>query len=116
MPRPPDLLDTTERIAGLLVGQGIQALVIGAAAKAAHRYVRHTEDIDLGVNVPVPELATVAGSLRAADLRGLNAVSAKKQAVAAKAGRSFLQSAMLPASVLVRLPVCPSESPALCPA
>jgi hypothetical protein len=40
MPRPPDLLDTTERIGDLLAGQGIQAMVIGAVAMAAHRYVR----------------------------------------------------------------------------
>ena len=68
MTRPADLLDTTERIAALLAEQGIQAMVIGAVAMAAHRYVRHTEDIELGVNVPVRDLATVAGSLRAAGL------------------------------------------------
>lgn len=45
MPRPPDLLDTTERIAGLLAEQGIEAMVIGAAAMAAHRYARHPEDL-----------------------------------------------------------------------
>jgi hypothetical protein len=66
MPRSPDLLDTTERIAGLLAEQGVEAMIIGAAAMAAHRYVRHTEDIDLGVNMPVRDLATVAGILRTA--------------------------------------------------
>ena len=71
MTRPPDLLDTTERIAALLAEQGIQAMVIGAAAMAAHRYVRHTEDIDLGVNVPIRDLATVAGSLRAVGLEAI---------------------------------------------
>jgi len=37
----------------MLVEQGIRAIVIGAAALAAHRYVRHTEDIDLGVDIAV---------------------------------------------------------------
>ena len=41
-------------------------MVIGAAALAAHRYVRHTEDIDLGVNVAVRELDAVAAGLREA--------------------------------------------------
>jgi hypothetical protein len=65
MPHPSDLLEATEQIADLLVKQGIEAILIGAAAMAAHRYVRHTEDIDLGVNVAVRDLATVAESLRA---------------------------------------------------
>ena len=62
----PSLLDTAERVAGLLAEQGIGAVVIGAAALAAHRYVRHTEDIDLGVNVAIRDLATVADKLREA--------------------------------------------------
>jgi len=51
MPHPPDLLDATEQIADLLERRGIHAIVIGAAAMAAHHYVRHTEDVDLGVNM-----------------------------------------------------------------
>ena len=66
MPRPPDLLDATERIADLLDKQGIPAIVIGAAAMAAHRYVRHTEDVDLAVNIAVRDLPQVAEMLRAA--------------------------------------------------
>lgn len=70
----PSLLDTAERVAGLLAEQGIGAVVIGAAALAAHRYVRHTEDIDLGVNVAIRDLATVADKLREAgfDVPGVN--------------------------------------------
>lgn len=40
MPRPPDLLDTTEQIAALLAEQGIHAMGIGVAAMPAHGYVR----------------------------------------------------------------------------
>ena len=66
MPRPPDLLDATEQIADLLDRQGIHAIVIGAAAMAAHRYVRHTEDVDLGVNIAVRDLPKVAELLQEA--------------------------------------------------
>ncbi|MDA1039625.1 MAG: hypothetical protein O3A37_04965 [Planctomycetota bacterium] len=66
MPRSSDLLETTEQIADLLAKQGIKAIVIGAAAMAAHHYVRHTEDIDLGVNVAVCDLPKVSNNLRLA--------------------------------------------------
>ena len=60
------LLEATERIAEVLAARGIEALVIGAAALAAHRYVRHTEDIDLGVNIAIHDLPGVADALRVA--------------------------------------------------
>jgi hypothetical protein len=63
MPNHVSLLAAAERIASLLADRGIDAVVIGAAALAAHRYVRHTEDIDLGVNVAVRELDAVAAGL-----------------------------------------------------
>ncbi len=66
MTNPDGLLATAERIASLLAGQGTDAVVIGASALAAHRYVRHTEDIDLGVNVPIRSLTSVAAWLRQA--------------------------------------------------
>ena len=44
----------------------VDALVIGAAALAAHRYVRQTEDRDLGVNADVQKLRQLTASLRAA--------------------------------------------------
>lgn len=62
----PGLIDTTEQIAGLLAEQGISAIVIGAAALAAHGYVRHTEDIDLAVNVAICDLRSLADRLEAA--------------------------------------------------
>lgn len=66
MPDQPGLLEAAERIGEVLAERGIDALVIGAAALAAHRYVRHTEDIDLGVNVAIDDLPKVAGALQAA--------------------------------------------------
>lgn len=65
MPPQPGLLEMTEQVADLLEKQGIGAIVIGAAALAAHGYVRHTEDIDLGIEVAVRDLAAVSDSLRA---------------------------------------------------
>lgn len=60
------LLTAAERVASLLAERGIDAVVIGAAALAAHHYVRHTEDIDLGVNVAIRDLGPVAARLREA--------------------------------------------------
>lgn len=45
-----DCLREAERIAGLLEPEGMEFVVIGAIALAAHRYVRFTHDVDLGVN------------------------------------------------------------------
>ncbi len=58
------LLAAAERIATLLADRGVDAVVIGAAALAAHRYVRHTEDIDLGVNIAIRDLDAVAEGIR----------------------------------------------------
>lgn len=66
MTNPDALLAAAERIASLLADRGIPAVVIGASALAAHRYVRHTEDIDLGVNVAIRDLDSVADWLRKA--------------------------------------------------
>ena len=66
MAHQPDLLEAAERIAEMLAEQGIGAIVIGAAALAAHRYVRHTEHIDLGVNIMVQDCASLADRLRTA--------------------------------------------------
>ena len=60
------LLDAAETIAAVLKKQGTGTVVIGAAALAAHRYVRFTDDIDLGVNVSVRDLAVLAGAIRTA--------------------------------------------------
>jgi hypothetical protein len=55
-----------EEVAGLLRDNGVDAVVIGAVALAAHRYVRYTEDIDLGVNADLPTLRTTVAHLREA--------------------------------------------------
>ena len=56
MAQPPALLQAAEDVVGLLEGQKIEAVVIGAVALAAYQYVRQTEDIDLGINAPVKTL------------------------------------------------------------
>ena len=57
-------LQVAERIAGLLAGFGIPVVVIGAVALAAHRYVRFTEDIDLGVIADRAGMRSLVESLR----------------------------------------------------
>ena len=66
MPNHASLLAAAEHVASILADRGIDAVVIGAAALAAHRYVRHTEDIDLGMSVAIRELEAVAAGLREA--------------------------------------------------
>ncbi len=53
-----------ERIAGLLADLDIPVVVIGAVALAAHRYVRFTEDIDLGVNADLKQMRALTESLQ----------------------------------------------------
>jgi hypothetical protein len=53
-----------EHIAALLVDRNLPVVVIGAVALAAHRYVRFTEDIDLGVNADLTAMRDLAESLR----------------------------------------------------
>jgi hypothetical protein len=43
----------------------LDAIVIGAVALAAHRYVRQTEDLDLGTNASVQKLRELTASLLA---------------------------------------------------
>lgn len=57
-------LQAAERVASLLVKNGVPAVVIGAVALAAHRYVRHTEDIDLGIDADLPKMRALAAVLR----------------------------------------------------
>lgn len=58
-------LRVAEDVADVLRQQGVQPLVIGAIALAAHHYVRSTEDIDLGVNADLATMRRVASLLRA---------------------------------------------------
>ncbi len=57
-------LQVAERIAGMLAAAHVPFVVIGAVALAAHRYVRFTEDIDLGVLADLALMRGIAGSLR----------------------------------------------------
>ena len=57
-------LQAAERVASLLVENGVSAVVSGAAALAAHPYVRNTEDIDLGVDADLRKMRSLATALR----------------------------------------------------
>jgi len=61
---PEANLQAAERVAGLLERHGVPAVVIGAVALAAYRYVRHTEDIDLGVGADLPAMRRLVVALR----------------------------------------------------
>ncbi|MFN0130384.1 MAG: hypothetical protein ACKV19_27290 [Verrucomicrobiales bacterium] len=49
-PEAESNLRAAERVVSLLADHGAASVVIGAVALAAHRYVRFTEDIDLGMD------------------------------------------------------------------
>jgi hypothetical protein len=68
-------LQAAERVAGLLERHGVPAVVIGAVALAAYRYVRHTEDIvELLRRNPEVDLAPIRKACRRYLLRGLDAI------------------------------------------
>lgn len=54
--------DEACKIAVLIENEGIEVLVIGAIAMAAHRYIRFTEDVDLAI------VSSISGMKRLADL------------------------------------------------
>jgi len=60
-----NLLEAGETVASLLLRHGVASVVIGAVAMAAHRHIRYTEGIDLGVNADLPTLRRLAGALEA---------------------------------------------------
>lgn len=66
MSDPDEVIRAAEEVTGILESRGVEALVIGAVALAAHGYVRFTEDIDLGVNTDLVTLTQVADALRTA--------------------------------------------------
>ena len=61
----PTNLQVAERIARMPEDSRITVLVISAVAIAAHRYVRFTEDIDLGVIAGIARMRALEDSLRA---------------------------------------------------
>lgn len=64
MPDADSNLQAAERVARLLSENGVSAVVIGAVALAAHRYVRNTEDIDLGVDADLRKMRLLVDVLR----------------------------------------------------
>ena len=64
MTDPDEVIRAAEEVTGILESRGVEALVIGAVALAAHGYVRFTEDLDLGVNTDLVTLTQVADGLR----------------------------------------------------
>ncbi len=56
-------LAVAEQIASLLSDRELPFVVIGAVALAAHRYVRFTEDIDLGVNADLKQMRDLVDTL-----------------------------------------------------
>ncbi len=63
MCEPDNLLQAAENILGILAKHSVDAVVIGAVALAAHRYIRQTEDLDFGVNASLPMMRKLADSL-----------------------------------------------------
>jgi len=58
-------LRVAERIATMLAERNLPVVVVGAVALAAHRYIRFTEDIDLGVNADLAQMHGLAEALQA---------------------------------------------------
>lgn len=56
-------LATADRVLAFCQARGIDPLLIGAVALAAHGYPRYTEDLDLAVALPLPELRALAVKL-----------------------------------------------------
>ncbi len=57
-------LHTAERVVFVLAENNVPAVVIGGVALAAHRYVRYTSDIDLGVDADVPKMRALTSALK----------------------------------------------------
>lgn len=60
---PQAAIRAAERVAEILAEQGLDSLVIGAVALAAHKYIRDTQDIDLGVDATLRQLREAARAL-----------------------------------------------------
>jgi hypothetical protein len=61
---PEKNLEVAERIGRMLDERKLPFVVIGAVALAAHRYIRFTEDIDLGVNADLRQMKGFVETLR----------------------------------------------------
>ncbi len=58
------ILRAAERVTGVLEDHGVSAVVIGAVALAAYRYVRYTEDLDLGIETDLVAMQGLVKALR----------------------------------------------------
>ena len=61
-----NILEAAEQMCLILKQHRVDALVIGGVALAAHKYIRQTDDMDLGVNADIPTLYAVSESLKEA--------------------------------------------------
>ncbi len=59
-----EMLRAAETVLSILKQHRVDAVVIGAVALAAYHYVRHTDDIDLGVNADLNTMRAITTSLR----------------------------------------------------
>lgn len=66
-----DSLREAETISSILSEEGVECVVIGAIALAVHRYVRHTQDVDLGVNADLKKMRRLVEVLQ---LKGYDTV------------------------------------------
>jgi hypothetical protein len=67
----PGPIELAERVAQIARGLGIETVLIGAYALAAHHYVRATNDIDLAANVELVLLERLEVALEQAGLHAL---------------------------------------------
>ncbi len=63
MGEPDALLQAAEDVLGILEKYSIDAVIIGAIALAAHRYIRQTEDLDFGINASLLKMRELTDSL-----------------------------------------------------
>jgi len=60
--------ELASKVTSLLAAEGVEAVIIGALAMAAHRYARATEGLDLAVVVEPQRMRALATALREAGL------------------------------------------------
>lgn len=64
MEKESELIHEAEAVVRLAGSLGHELLVIGAAALAGHHYVRLTNDLDLGGNLPLDQMHDLAEALK----------------------------------------------------
>lgn len=66
MAKSANIIEVAEQIGLVLKQHQVDALVVGGVALAAHKYIRQTDDLDLGVNADIRTLHVVTKSLQEA--------------------------------------------------